>query len=149
MARDRDYAAEYQARKAKAAREGRDLASARGHRSREYERQQTAERKAGLRKGSQLRYLEARTRFNVPAAEYRIVVDSAVDRVGLDRTLFYLRKKWQSATEFMARVDEGMDYHGEANSPAARGSLGQARYYDFKTRDGFVPIEIYWYHGYY
>lgn len=157
MARERDYKKEYQQRIAKAAREGRSRQSARGHRSAEYESQQRKTR--AERPANSLRYWEARTRFGIAPAEYRVIVDSAVARSKSENpeaeVADVLRRKYQSAKDFMRRVDNMGDDAGyvkgseAANSPAANGSEGQGRYYAFQKRYAFLPVELFWYHGYY
>lgn len=156
MARQRDYKAEYAQRlrreQEKAATEGREFSrqKARGHVSREHEselRKTRAERPV-----NRLRYWESRTRFNVSPDEYRVIVDSAVARSGEDTVIEILRRKYASARDFMARVNDGMEYavgSDAANSPAANGSKGQGAYYDFQKRYAYLPVELFWYHGYY
>ncbi len=78
-----------------------------------------------------------------------MIVDAAVARSTADEVIATLKRKYDSARDFMRRVDAGAEFTGQANSPAANGSVGQGRFYDFQKRYAFLPVELFWYHGYY
>jgi len=159
----RDYAAEYARRKAReaerAAAEGRafDLAKARGHVTRDYEREQARVRrevkrelpkelapgKRQLPKVDVLQYWIDKTRFG--ADDYDAKVRDGVERKGGDSAarawmVARLKEKYEDTMEFLARVGQNMTY-----KEAAKGSTGQAHY--FTGRVEFVAVEVYWYHG--
>lgn len=171
----RDYAAEYARRRLleaeRAEREGREfnLSRARGHDSREYEREQR--RRARERKRNQpgtiatpsitpLEFWTRRTHYSIDLSDYRDMIAGAVENLtetmGLMRARQFmvdrLRTKYDDTQQFLQRISEGREWGPAVDSSgndrpntAAFGSFGNLHY--FTGRVEFLPVEVYWYHG--
>ena len=165
MPRQRDYAAEYARRVAKAQAKAQaeskpfSLSQARGHGSKDYEREQQRlyrERKRAKQPPGPsrpiippvdpLEYWIRRTTYGIPLDEYRALTLGALEMLGgsaSDKAFMVerLKSKYADTQEFLARVhQQGMSY-----KDAAVGSGGQLHY--FSGRLEFLPVEVYWYHG--
>lgn len=133
----RDYKAEYARRLAKAEREGRDRASARGHTSHATENARRSTDASRLQR--QVNYWTRKTLFGQPEPWYRQQVKDTVRIVGRAETVALLKRRYSSNVQFLGKL-----HSGEAYGVAAKSSDGHAIYYADRP-DEDLPDVLFWY----